>query len=97
MYDKIECAKRLKHLRMIKGKTQHEVAKEMGISVDTIRKLEQAKRIPSIITVDRLREYYKTSSDYIISGITAGQDGFLCKDKQEIVEAVVECVKKLIV
>lgn len=97
MYDKIECAKRLKHLRTIRGKTQHEVAKEMGISVETIRKLEQGKRIPSIVTVDRLREYYKTSSDYIISGITEEQDGLLSRDKQEIVEAVVECVKKLIV
>ncbi|MDE6026231.1 MAG: helix-turn-helix domain-containing protein [Lachnospiraceae bacterium] len=68
MYDKIECGNRLKHLREVKGKTQHEVAAETGISVNTIRKLEQGKRTITLTLVDRLRDYYKTTADYIVSG-----------------------------
>lgn len=97
MYDKIECGNRLKHLRKVKGKTQHEVASEIGISVDTIRKLEQGKRTPSVIIVDRLREYYKTTADYIISGIKEDSHDLLDKDKQLIVDSVIEGIKKLIV
>ncbi len=97
MYDKIECAKRLKHLREVKGKTQREVASETGLSVDTIRKLEQGKRTPSVMVVDRLREYYKTTADYIISGIREEQHDLLDKDNQLIVDSVIEGIKKLIV
>ena len=96
MYDKIQCGNRLKHLREVKGKTQHEVAAEIGISVDTIRKLEQGKRAPSVTVVDRLREYYKTTADYIISGISENSYDLLDKDKQLIVDSVIEGIKKLI-
>ena len=51
MYDKKECGDRLKRLRKAKGKTQEEVAKEIGVSVDTICKVEQGKRSPSIAVV----------------------------------------------
>ena len=43
MYDKISCGERLKSLRKNKRKTQKEVSNEVGISADTIRKLEQGK------------------------------------------------------
>lgn len=68
MYDKMECGKRLKQLREAIGKTQQEVAQELSISVDTLRKLEQGKRMPSAWIIDILGNYYKTSTDYIISG-----------------------------
>lgn len=97
MYDKNECAKRLKHLREVKGKTQREVASEIGMSVDTIRKLEQGKRTPSVMVVDRLREYYKTTADYIISGIREERHNLLDKDNQLLVDSVIEGIKKLIV
>ncbi len=68
MNDKTECGKRIKTLRILMGKTQQEVAAETMISIDTLRKLEQGKRWPSIIVTDVLKNYYHTTSDYILFG-----------------------------
>lgn len=95
MYNKTECGKRLKQLREVKGKTQQEVANEIGISVDTIRKLEQGKRSPSIIVVDALRDYYNTTADYIISGLRGEDYRLLDKDKQVMLDSIIESIRKL--
>lgn len=68
MYDKKECGKRLKELRMLSGKTQLEVSQEINISTDTISKIEQGKRSPSVSLVEELSRYFKISTDYIITG-----------------------------
>lgn len=72
MYDKKECGKRLKELRMLSGKTQLEVSQEINISTDTISKIEQGKRSPSVSLVEELSRYYKISTDYIITGSSNG-------------------------
>lgn len=102
MYDKKECGHRLKQLREAKGKTQQEVAKAVGLSVDTICKIEQGKRCPSIAVVELLRNYYNTTADYIISGYVEdnqGQDALLKhvpEHKREIVEQLMENIKELV-
>lgn len=68
MYDRIATGKRLKSLRCITGKSQYEVSKELGVSVETIRKLEQGKRGMSVEILDSLSNYYNTKIEYIVYG-----------------------------
>ena len=68
MFDKKACGCRLKQLRIEKNMHQDEVATEMGISADSISKLEQGRRAPSAMMVCILANYYKTSTDYILFG-----------------------------
>lgn len=69
MYNVRESAKRLKRLRKETHKTQSQVADEMGISVDTIRKNEQGVRGLSVDSVLMYAEYYEKSIDYIVRGV----------------------------
>ena len=68
MYNLRESGKRLKELRKKTGKTQLEVAIDLGIGVDTISKLERGIQGTSIDNVALLSEYYGTTLDYIIHG-----------------------------
>ncbi len=68
MYNIEESAKRLKELRRNKKVTQEQVANDLQISVDTVRKNEQGVRGLSIDIAELYAEYYETSIDFIISG-----------------------------
>lgn len=102
MYDKISCGERLKSLRKNKRKTQKEVSNEVGISADTIRKLEQGKRAPSVGVVDLLADYYGVTADYIISGINRSSLEFdeklsdIPKGKRMSLIKIIEEIKELI-
>lgn len=101
MYDKKECGNRLRQLREAKQKTQREVAKEVGICVDTICKVEQGKRCPSVAIVDLLSDYYKTTTDYIIGGHIYGEQevkgllNTIPEQKRDVVERLIEDIKDL--
>ena len=102
MYDKEGFGKRLKHLRESVNKTQKEVADEIGVSVDTIRKLEKGRRLPSVTVVELLCDYYNTTADYIISGVekkcstTEEILNSIPHDKRIIIEGILEDIKSLI-
>lgn len=68
MYNIKEAGSRLKELRKEKGYTQEQVADELNISVDTLRKNEQGIRGMSVELLDIYAEYYGTDMDYIING-----------------------------
>lgn len=101
MFDKKACGRRLKQLRMDKNMHQDEVAVAMGISADTVSKLEQGRRSPSATMICILANYYKTSADYILFGIKmdcyAGDEWIrnLPVDKRRRVERIIEDMKEL--
>lgn len=68
MYDLVESGKRLKELRFRTGKTQIQVAEELGISLDTVKKNEQGFRGLSVDQADMYADYYESSIDYIVNG-----------------------------
>ena len=68
MYNTKEVGRRLKELRRKKRVTQEQVANELNISVDTLRKNEQGSRSMSVELLDIYAEYYDTDMDYIING-----------------------------
>lgn len=101
MFDKKACGFRLKQLRIEKKMHQDEVATEMGISADTISKLEQGRRAPSAMMICILAKYYKTSTDYILFGVD--REGYteyewirkLPMDKRCKVEMMIDEIKGL--
>ncbi|MDE6869693.1 MAG: helix-turn-helix domain-containing protein, partial [Clostridia bacterium] len=56
----------LKDLRMQLGKTQKEVAEEMGLLTTTYSNYEQGLREPSMEVLKILCEYYGVSANYLI-------------------------------
>lgn len=102
MFDRKACGRRLKQLRKEKNMHQDEVAAEMGISADTISKLEQGRRSPSATVVCILSNYYKTSADYILFGVA--RDGYagsewirgLPLEKRRRVEKMIEDIRGLV-
>ncbi|EEC58725.1 DNA-binding helix-turn-helix protein [[Bacteroides] pectinophilus ATCC 43243] len=73
-YDIKESGKRLSELRKMKGLTQQQVADELGIDVDTVRKNEQGRRGLSIDTASMYAEYYHSTIDYITHGKESSND-----------------------
>ena len=101
MYDKKSCGERLKKIRTFKSKTQKQVSNEIGVSVDTLRKLEQGKRAPSVGVVDLLANYYGVTADYIISGIERNNEyneklSVVSKEKRAKVEEVIDGILELV-
>lgn len=102
MFDKKACGRRLKQLRIEKNVTQSEVATEVGISADTISKLEQGRRAPSASNICILASYYQTTTDFIVLGVeregAAGDDWIrkLPIDKRRKIERMIEDMKALV-
>lgn len=69
MYCKEDITKRLKKLREGVDKTQKQVAKELNISIETIRKIEQGRNDLSMNMLIGFADCYHTSTDYILRGI----------------------------
>lgn len=62
---KIFC-ERLKELRLEKKLSKQQLAKEIGVSDVAISRWENNKRVPNIINLYALAEFFNVSSDYLI-------------------------------
>ena len=99
MYNIIETAKRLKELRVKAGKTQSQVADELGFCVDTVRKNEQGIRGLSVDQADMYAEYYGTTIDYIVNGNTKTDsplDSLLCGYTEEMQSMALKILKGIL-
>lgn len=68
MYNIVESGKRLKKLRMEKGKTQSEIADALSISLETVSKIERGNRGMSVDLLSAFSDYFNVSMDYIAKG-----------------------------
>lgn len=57
---------RLKYYRTKYGKTQDNIAKELGIKQSTYGNYEAGNRTPSIETIAKIADIYETSIDKIL-------------------------------
>jgi len=57
---------RIKELRESKGLSQAGLAKELGLSPNTICQYERGTREPDIQTIIKICKYFDCSSDYLI-------------------------------
>ena len=58
--------KRLKELRLERGLTQEQLAKDVHLDATTITKYETEKIGPSIAMVKVFKEYFNVSADYML-------------------------------
>ncbi|HHV62342.1 MAG TPA: helix-turn-helix transcriptional regulator [Firmicutes bacterium] len=57
---------RLKELRHIRGITQRDLARDLGVAPATIAQYETGKRMPDVTTLDTLAGYFNVTVDYLI-------------------------------
>lgn len=57
---------KIKKARINLGYTQNEVAKETGIKQDTISKIENGVREPSLENIGILADFYEVSVDWLL-------------------------------
>ena len=59
-------AQRLKGLREEKHLTYVELAKELTVSYTTISRWENQQRVPNIIELKKIAEFFNVSADYLL-------------------------------
>ena len=57
---------KLKNLRLVKGYTQTELAKALGVSASAIGMYEKGHRLPTIDFVVKVGAFFKVSTDYLV-------------------------------
>lgn len=57
---------RIKELRQDKGLSQGDLAKELGLSQQTISSYEKGIREPDISTLKKLADFFQVSLDYLL-------------------------------
>ncbi|MBM6823685.1 helix-turn-helix transcriptional regulator [Veillonella magna] len=55
----------LRALRVNKRKTQHEAAKDLNISIDTLKNYESGRTYPDVPMIRRIEAYYGVNYDSI--------------------------------
>ncbi len=56
----------LKDLRMEKGLTQEELAKQINFSLSVVNKWENGKKNPSVDAIKVLAKFFNVSTDYLL-------------------------------
>ena len=77
---------RLKELRKQKKLNQTELAEVIGISLNTLSNMESGKTDPSTETIIKLCDFFKISTDYLLTGKEGTSD--ISAEEREILEFV---------
>ena len=67
-FNQKDFGQRIRELRRIQGKTQEELAADMNISYDHIKKIEIGIRACSIDLLLEFSTYFDVSTDYLLTG-----------------------------
>ena len=65
-YDASVVGKRLKELRKERGLTQTDLAKEIGISLTSVKQYELGNRVPDKFNLTKIAKYFNVLEDWII-------------------------------
>lgn len=57
---------RIAELRKEKGLSQVALAKELGVDCSTIAKYETGDRLPDIVMLCKIADYFEVSTDYLL-------------------------------
>ena len=67
-FNQVEFGQRIRELRKIQGKTQEELAAEMNVSYDHLKKIEMGLRACSLDLLVEFSTYFDVSADYLLTG-----------------------------
>ena len=77
VYDIKESGARIKELRLKRGVTQEQMANDLGVTVETISRIERGVRGASIDLISILSGYFNTTGGVIIRRLIHGCGGLL--------------------
>ena len=78
--------KNLRELRTLKGISQQFLARELGISQQSINKYENHNVEPDIETLISMARYFGTSVDYLIGNADIGKPYDLSPEEKHIID-----------
>lgn len=87
---------RLLSLRKNIGKTQEEVAKELGITRATYANYEAGKTQPDFDILLKIANYFNVSLDYLCDHPYNNQVGYIPEEKKELVKKILILDEKYI-
>lgn len=97
IYKRIESGLRFKQVRVALGKTQEEFAEILGLSVNSIKKIEKGENNVSVSNLRKLRKSCNVSANYILYGESKSLDDiwFLLQnaDDKDKLKALLRLVK----
>ena len=67
-FNQDELGKRIQQLRKDRGMIQEDLAPELYISIEHLKKMETGKRRPSFELLVFISEYFDVSIDYLLTG-----------------------------
>ena len=68
MYNINESGERSRELRLKKGVTQEQMANDLGVTVETVSRIERGVRGASIDLMSILSKYFDTTIDFLVNG-----------------------------
>lgn len=73
---------------LLQNKTQKEIAKELGLSPQTLNNYVNGKTEPSIETLCKLADYYHVTLDYLVGRQFANDIGYLSQPQQNLLTLI---------
>ncbi len=95
-YDIVESGKRIRNLRERLDMTRQEIADEIGLSVQALKKIELGMNGTKIDTLVEFADFFHTSLDYLVCGVEKGSCIGLDELCQELDEKELQFVRKMI-
>lgn len=97
MYDIKESGARIKELRLKKGVAQEQLANDLGVTVETISRIERGVRGASIDLISLLSGYINTTIDFLVDGKAVEECNNLLQGLDETKRAKVLAIMKCVI
>lgn len=97
MYNIKESGARIKELRLKKGVTQEQMANHLGVTVETISRIERGVRGASIDLISLLSGYFNITIDFLVDGKAVEECNNLLQRLDEIKRAKVLAIMKCVI
>lgn len=97
MYDIKESGTRIKELRLKKGVTQEQMANALGVTVETVSRIERGVRGASIDLMSILSKYFNTTIDFLVDGKVMEEYNNLLQGLDEIKKAKAIAIMKCVI
>ena len=97
MYNIKESGARIKELQVKKGVTQEQMAIDLGVTTETVGRIERGIRGTSIDMISFLAEYFDTTIDYLVDGKEVNVCSELFDGLDEVQKAKVMAIMKTVI
>lgn len=97
MYNIKESGARIKELRLKKRVTQEQVANDLGVTVETVSRIERGVRGTSIDLMSIIASYFDATIDFLVDGKVMNDSDKLFEGLNDIKRAKVLAIMKSVI